>query len=517
MATVDATQISRITDAESGTWINVPSGGGSPGASTEVFLQGATSFGKRLSNVTDVGFAFDSGAGADKTGRHIGLWVFYLHYAAMTALKGILVTDTSNYGRFNRFTGLAGANPYPSLGGWVRIWIDADRTPDAENGTFDKTSVRYFGMQVSAPAVGSGNASNAFIDAIDDVALGDGLLLTGTAGLWQDFLDADEGNTTNKYGVVISLDGVIYCLGRLKLGSSSSLVFNDSGFVIIFPDQPLVASDFMGVTIDLQNGSTNIDWANGVIKAPGTQKGDLVVAGTSGAFDAASMSISGLRIITLTAACSLTDSTVTACGQILAGGASLINTVVSDSSDASALLWDVASDPDGKLDGMSFISGGTGHAVQFGTNTPGDPSEITLRDVSFSGYGANDTTDAAIYNNSGKHLIINIVGGTTPTVRNGSGASTTLVINPITVEFTGLVNGSEIRVYDSSDNSELAGIENVVGNSFSFPHTPEEPLVTAHAHIIKNDYEFIRLEGIVLDQDRSIPIQQRLDRNYSNP
>lgn len=93
---------------------------------------------------------------------------------------------------------------------------------------------------------------------------------------------------------------------------------------------------------------------------------------------------------------------------------------------ATALLWDRDADTNGKLDGCTFISGGTGHAIEFGTNTPGDPTEITLTNVIFTDYGANETTDAAIYNNSGKHLIIKYAGGNEPTYRNGSGATTTI-------------------------------------------------------------------------------------------
>ncbi|MDO8629392.1 MAG: hypothetical protein Q7R41_02770, partial [Phycisphaerales bacterium] len=98
--------------------------------------------------------------------------------------------------------------------------------------------------------------------------------------------------------------------------------------------------------------------------------------------------------------------------------------------------WDRAADPNGKLDGTTFTSGGTGHAIEFGTNTPGDPTELILTSVTFSGYGADGTTDAAIYNNSGKHLIINIAGGTSPTVRNGSGATTTIVAGSVSTTIT---------------------------------------------------------------------------------
>lgn len=124
---------------------------------------------------------------------------------------------------------------------------------------------------------------------------------------------------------------------------------------------------------------------------------------------------------------------------------------------ATAVSWDRAADTNGKLDGCTFISGGTGHAIELKSNTP---SEISLTDVLFSGYGADGTTDAAIYNNAGKAIIINILGdGSTPTVRNGTGASTTIVAGTVSCTITvkdidtgGVISGARVLV-TASDNT----------------------------------------------------------------
>lgn len=91
---------------------------------------------------------------------------------------------------------------------------------------------------------------------------------------------------------------------------------------------------------------------------------------------------------------------------------------------ATALSWNINADTNSKLDGSKFISGGTGYGIELGTNTP---ATITLTNVTFTGYGANGTTNAAIYNNSGKTITINVAGGSTPTYKDGTGASTTIV------------------------------------------------------------------------------------------
>ncbi len=101
---------------------------------------------------------------------------------------------------------------------------------------------------------------------------------------------------------------------------------------------------------------------------------------------------------------------------------------------APAIFWNVNADTNTRLDGSTFISGGTGHGMELGSNTP---SAITIDDVTWTGYGAGGTTDAAIYNNSEKAITITITGtGNTPTVRNGTGASTTVISGAVNATVT---------------------------------------------------------------------------------
>lgn len=74
-----------------------------------------------------------------------------------------------------------------------------------------------------------------------------------------------------------------------------------------------------------------------------------------------------------------------------------------------------------------FVSAGTGHAVELtATGT------FNVVGLTFTGYGADGTTDAAIYNNSGGAVTLLLpAGGGAPTVRNGAGASTTIEYEPI--------------------------------------------------------------------------------------
>lgn len=80
---------------------------------------------------------------------------------------------------------------------------------------------------------------------------------------------------------------------------------------------------------------------------------------------------------------------------------------------------------------------------------------------------------------------------------------------------TGLVEGSEIRIYDSVTGVELAGIESSATSfiyTYNWSNDFDVDLVIFHVL-----YEAIRIDGLRLtDQRISIPVQQRIDRFYGN-
>jgi hypothetical protein len=141
---------------------------------------------------------------------------------------------------------------------------------------------------------------------------------------------------------------------------------------------------------------------------------------------------------------------------------------------ATAISWNSNADTNGRLDGSKFLSGGTGHAIELGTNTP---STITLTNVTFSGYGANGTTNAAIYNNSGKTITITVAGGTIPTWYG----NTVNIVSEVTLTIKSQVSlvGAEIRVYDldnvsaGSLGTELQGVESCTTDTYAFGRSAE--------------------------------------------
>ena len=193
---------------------------------------------------------------------------------------------------------------------------------------------------------------------------------------------------------------------------------------------------------------------------------------------------------------------------------------------------------------LSFTSSGSGHAI--GITTTGT---YNFTNISFSGYsgtpGSNlvpnsGSTGAAVYNNSGGIVTINVSGGTSPSVRNGVG-STTNVIASATVNITGLPvltpgtdPGTEIRVFDRStgistgpnrpgdsgivagiSTAEIAGTENHYTSTFSFSVGLG---ATFDVRILNERYVPLFLENRAADTDpTNIPVDLKIDRVFFNP
>jgi hypothetical protein len=162
--------------------------------------------------------------------------------------------------------------------------------------------------------------------------------------------------------------------------------------------------------------------------------------------------------------------------------------------------------------GCTFTgSGSTGHAIRITS-----PGTYAMVGNIFTGFGADGSNFAAIFNDSGGLVTLNISGGGgTPTIRNGSGAST-VVNNSKTLTITGLINGSEVRIYTHGTTTELSGVESS-GTSHAYAYN-----YAAGAYVdivvLALGYLYLRIDNYLLTNgDASLPVQQQKDRQYSNP
>lgn len=436
--------MSAIHDAEGTlTTANLPSGGGSASANTDIFLQGSQSLGKRVTETAGPsGFVLIDAADNDCSAAdvHVGFWAWVTHYGILDDFRVILASGTGSPTNYDSHT-FPYATEYPKLGGWLRLWTDVSRTPENSGGSgLNEAALRSYGIQISFTAGPGGSAANVMLDRGDFVA-GAALTLTGTTGLWSDFTTADQ-NSTNQYGVIRLIGGVYNCYARVQLGSSgSSLVMDESNFAIIFPMQTLVADNFMGVNVDIQNASTNIDWTGGVLKSAGTKLGDLVVTGTSGAFDASNMTFSGLRVATFTSVANVTNSAFLGCGAVTAPGTDLVGCSFTGSTvaaDTSAVVWDANVDTSGDgdplqgLDNTKFTKGTAAHhAIELGTTSP---TNVTFRGITFTGFnGSNAQNDSVVHvKRTTGAVTINTVNCAGTVSYKTAGATVTIVADTVT-------------------------------------------------------------------------------------
>lgn len=247
---------------------------------------------------------------------------------------------------------------------------------------------------------------------------------------------------------------------------------------------------------------------NSVISSPSAYHW-RIQSGAAGTYDFSGLQVIGagdvqLRDITAPAQYTFTGVTWSACGQIVQNSAWIAACAVKGSVAASALL---AGNP-GRISGCTFTSGGTGHALEITT-----PGTYTFSANQFSGYGAGGTTNAAIYNNSGGAVTLNISGGgATPTVRNGAGASTT-VNNTVNLTLSGLQTGSDIVILDAGTETERANVNANAGASYVYGFQTGGDVDIC---VYKQGYVPWTIRAYTLPaSDGSLPVSQTIDRNFA--
>jgi hypothetical protein len=496
------------------------SDGVTPSLNADNYYQGTGSIAAQV-KTTDAGFQYTSGA-QNMSSRAALIKMASGRPGALQG-NGISIrigSTTANYYRFDLFS----ATTYPAVGGFQIVAVDPNVSQwrSATVGTPNLSSVTYWSFRAHYTANTQG--ANTFADAIDTIASGTGL--TGTAGgggdpagKFLDYVTADESTDSNRWGVVTSRDGILFVNGTLTIGTSgTATIFESIGEAVVFPNNR-VTTGFCGIKFDIQNAGTDIYLEGGLLNGRGSlfssddTRPRIQVVGTSGDFVMSGQSINGYEQVIFTSKVIATSCSFSNGALITAAGANLSGSTISGGTGTVALLWDANTNTNGRLDNTNFISRGTGHAIEFGASTP---SEITFQSVDFSGYGDDDTTDAAIYNNSGKEITIYIVGSI-PTVRNGTGASTVFVANPATLTLVGVKDHSEVRIYIAGTQTELYGVEDKeegVDPAYSYTTIQNVDIVV---HNVEN-YQYWRLANFPLPSaDSSLPVSQIPDRNYRNP
>jgi len=536
----------------------------------DIKVQGTNAINGRVSANSAWSLA-TTGAALDLTvsGRHVWIWLRLLTWpSADTQANGGLgisissdVTPTltgvsPSDGPTNSKTWYLGGSDTDITTGWVCYCVDPTGTPDLTLGTPVMSSVDRVGLRCKVTGTISNNTRNVQHDII---RYGTGLTVkdgtSGSPAAFADIATADALNA-NAWGVVTQQSGVYFINGKLSFGTAAQTAltyFKDADRVLVYPAFPVATTFYEMKLAGAASFITTFEL--GTLSGSLTE-GGCIVRGATGAIwtltaNAANTvlhlygcALSQMRRGLLNSSSDVLNTSFTGCGDLDANGADITGCTFQDLATASpisatyaitvtvasiltgntyidcapAVLWNVNADTNSRLDNSSFISGGTGHGIELGANCP---TSISLVDVLFTGYGgtpgsnptsSSGSANAGVYNNSGKTITINVSGGTTPAIRNGAGA-TTVVVAAITITFTGLVAGTEIRVFETTGGAEVAGTESTAGTTFA---ASLQASTNYFVVALAVGYLYVRVTGLTFTSTQDFPINLRVDPNFSN-
>jgi len=416
----------RVNDSNANTgWGNYNKGGGAPAAEGQIAYQGSPrlAVGTKVNATTDrEGVTYDAGTTQDVSAgdKLVLLKVNVSDNADVDPVWGVEVAIGSAEGAhyeyvaagsaanndahtfYNAVGGIAGSYLFlaidPSVAEWRELTV----------GSPVLTAVDFYA--VGAEFVdGQAKSENVAMDAID---IGTGLTYTGATFSFQDAIDFDQDTEANRYGWAAAVGSVLFLRG-VHVVSATGI---DTS-TVIFPDG-YHSTGLFGITAN----STDLTLAGsyeclGRAYTTTDTRGDLICTGTG---DKLTGSFKNWRLIELNSTAELTG--VAECAELTQAGGLISGATVTTRSLAGVATLD---DPDfTNLDNTDFIQGESGHAIEITT-----PGTYTLSAIGTSGYGADGTTSAFVYNNSGGAVTLALADGTVTTditVRNGAGASTTL-------------------------------------------------------------------------------------------
>ena len=413
----------------------------------------------------------------------------------------LLIGNTlANYKRFYVY----GDDTVP-YGGWQVNAVNPANTASATQGT-PSGVWQYFGMAVSVQAA----VARGYPLAWDAVRAGRGSIIAVSGDLANGYATFDAIATKNDQNVVGNLNrwgifsygnGTYTLQGRLALGDTGTAVdFRDSNRAIFIKNTEFVSAAFN--QIEVLNASSRVDWTGISISSISTvSKGNVSVTNNA-VFNVDACSFTDMGTFAFLSNTSVIESTFRRCQLITHGNSVFSGNLVDDSPAAVAL---VTANPSG-IQNCTFISSGTGHAIEITA-----PGSYTFTNNVFTNYGAIGTTNAAIYNNSGGAVTITVSGGNSPTYRNGTSA-TTSVVSGATVTFTGLPIGTDIVILTAGTNTILDQVDQNSGTSYAWGYSGTP---TVDVGFIKTGYTVLYIRNLALgSSNASIPVAMAADRNF---
>lgn len=501
-------------------------GGGQAGLNneTDYFVETPQCVSKNGFTASTRGFILNTGTRTVAAGDAIFAWGKQNNRNLMDTIanggKQLLVgDDISNYDQFY----VDGSNAQGGdLAGWKNYAVDPTQTPSATTGTPTTANRVGFLWKIlgSGSLKGAPNAMDISYHGREltciDGDLGNGYATFDGAAVF------DAGNT-RRWGLLTPVLGGYSQHGAFVMGTTATAVdFRDSFRNINVLDDLFVPAGFN--EFEIRNASSNVEWTNinitqlvetgnSVATAPfvltldvGTFVGIgcIFTGGSTTAFSATG-SATLCQWISMGA--------ITAPGSTLNGSSILTPTVA---ADTSALIWNVATDPDGKLDDMIFSRGANAHhGIELGLSSP---LTVTFNGLDATGFNATNGSNDSFFDvkrTTGTVTINNL--NPTGTFSYKTAGATVVIQSPVVHTVSNLRTGDRVIWIRVSDGVEL---ENKVESSgvatYAYNYTVDTPVyvqVLSGDNLRKNTVTDITLGNA----DAGFPAVQAVDNFYFNP
>jgi len=362
----------------------------------------------------------------------------------------------------------------------------------------------YFGALWNLPSGGPTKGNPNAIDAIRFgrcdavIELGD-VTPNGPATFTSAISNLDS--VANRYGLLTQRKpgGEIENSGLVLFGTSTNAVyFVDSNKGIVLRDHPHVTANFH--TWEVRNASSTVTLTNITVKALGTtSRGRWVTT------DNATVNLLGCTFTDMGVFGFLTNATVSStfrrCNAITHGGADMSESYFDSTNvaaNSSALIYNVATDPDGLMDNAVFkmAAGVSTHAIEFGTSSP---TTMTIRGCTFTDYGATDNANDSTFHfkRTSGNVTLNLVGCSGNASYRTDGATITIVQDPVTV-LAKAVDVTGTNIENARVHLEATGGYLPVGVTVTIVNSGTTATVTHTGHgLSTNDKVVIRGASLI--------------------
>jgi hypothetical protein len=489
---------------------------GAPADEVNFYIQGSECISAQFTK-TGVGTIIFDANGTTYTVDTDGAILIWAFWASPASLKtyangGMRMLVGNSYGNFDVWKA-SGSDFEPNpLGGWYCYAVDPSENYDTRVGTGASSPYEFFGTAVDATAQARG-----YPNAVDAIRVGRCTLevTEGQASAYGTFAGMEAFDDAGKYGLFQNIYGTYRWQGLMSLGVTGTAVdFRDSNVNISVANTPMVGANFN--KIEIHNAGSNVEWSAINISSPGVND-SVAVTNSPGKLEVVddadvtfnNCTFTDLDTFVFKGNSTVVNTTFRRTGQITTSSGVFTNCVIDSCVSGTSMLTDDVSN----ITGCTFTSDGSNHAVEATISGSYNWNNTTTGYATVSGSTGNET----FYNNSGGHIDLTKTGGSTPSYRNGTSATTTVIIPSVLITISAPVtlNGAEIRIYDYESappdfGTELAGVESHTSATYVYNGT-EDNLI--YIQILKDGYVEFGQQYTIPSSDTGFYANLQVDTN----